>query len=94
LRGETAGMQMLSYWPESAHPSIRTIAVCKAEVENLNMAKRKKAQKMREESLADSAVRGKLWQEYLTNYQRELSVSPQVFQTYSADIREQYLLDR
>jgi hypothetical protein len=40
---------------------------------------------------ADCAVRAKLWQEYVANYQKVLAESPEAFSAFSADFRERYL---
>ena len=40
---------------------------------------------------ADCAIRAKLWQEYVANYQKVLAESPEAFSVYSAELRERYL---
>lgn len=40
---------------------------------------------------ADCAVRAKLWQEYVANYQKALAESPETFSAFSAEFRERYL---
>lgn len=40
---------------------------------------------------AECAVRAKLWQEYVANYQKVLAGSPEAFSVFSAEFRERYL---
>lgn len=40
---------------------------------------------------ADCAIRAKLWQEYVANYQKALTESPEAFSAFSAEFRERYL---
>jgi hypothetical protein len=40
---------------------------------------------------ADCAIRAKLWQEYVANYQKVLAESPEAFSAFSAEFRERYL---
>jgi hypothetical protein len=44
-----------------------------------------------ETTQADCAVRAKLWQEYLANYQKVLQESPEAFSAFCAESRERYL---
>jgi hypothetical protein len=44
-----------------------------------------------EQIQADCAVRAKLWQEYVVNYQKVLQESPEAFSAFSAEFRERYL---
>jgi hypothetical protein len=40
---------------------------------------------------ADCAIRAKLWQEYVANYQKVLQESPEAFSAFSAEFRDRYL---
>jgi hypothetical protein len=45
----------------------------------------------REKIQADCAIRAKLWQEYVANYQKVLAESPEASSKFSAEFRERYL---
>ena len=45
-----------------------------------------------EQIQADCAVRARLWQEYVANYQKALAESPEAFSAFSAEFRERYVL--
>lgn len=52
----------------------------------------KLAQQRYEKTLAQCASRARLWREYVANYQRVMIETPELFEKYSADFRERYLL--
>jgi hypothetical protein len=41
--------------------------------------------------LAQCAIRARLWQEYVANYQKVLQESPETFSAFCAEFRERYL---
>jgi predicted component of type VI protein secretion system len=44
-----------------------------------------------EQTLAQCAIRAKLWKEYVATYQKVLQESPETFSAFCAEFRERYL---
>lgn len=49
------------------------------------------AQQRDQQTLAQCAIRAKLWQEYVATYQKVLQESPETFSAFCAEFRERYL---